>query len=531
MKRFKKLMSALLCATMLLSMAACGGSNTGDDKNTADNDKTPVSDSQGVSGQENVAGAEYKDTIVIGVTQAPEVMDPQMVRLTTDYMGQRLTHDTLFRFDDETGELLPWLCESWEIDGATWTMKLREGVKFHDGSEFTAEDVVFTFERGKGESTQISSYCNKIVDMEIVDTYTVKVTWNGVNVDMGGLFTNVKYSMLSKSACEADPDKGYLVGTGAYTLDELFENSYAIFKKADNYWGEPAISDTIEFRYIAEASARLIALQNGEIDMCISPATTELGYIEDDKDLELIQVQGARTVYLALNMNKEPFNNLEFRKAVAYAIDKQALVDIVIDGLGSPANSTIGPNCACNCDDALTGVEYNPEKAKEILAANGWVGTTIQLYCADSGDQNKAAIALQAQLQAVGITAEMNILGSAELTAATKAGEHDAYVATISVSDYAGAVRSQLYTGAGYNYSFFADEKVDQMVDEGDTITDHAQRMELYTELQQYVFDEMLYLNPLFRGNSNVAIVKGFTGVYYRSDLILDLSHAGVLAE
>ena len=523
----KKMLALVLAALMLLSIVACGQNADGTDNEAANGQNAATDGTTPTVPDEPDDSTEYKDAIVIGVTGAPEVMDPQEVKKTVDYMAQRLTHDTLFRIDESTGELIPWLCESWEIDGEKWTIHLRQDVKFSDGSDFTADDVEYTFTRGL-ESSQIASYCEKIASMNVIDPYTIEISWITVNVDMGALFTNVKYSMLSKSACEADPEEGYLVGTGAYTLKELFDNSYAIFEKNEYYWGEPVISQSIEFRYMAEASARLIALQNGEIDMCISPATTELAYVEEDDNLELLQVPGASTIYLAFNMNKEPFDNVAFRQAVAYAINVEDLIAIVLDGVGSEGKSTIGPNNAVNCDDALTGYPYDPEKAKEILDTNGWSGMTIELYCADSGNNYRTAESLQAQLGEVGLDIHINNLASTELNAATKAGEHDLYVASISVSDYADAVRTQLYTGSGYNYSFFSDEEVDQWIDEGVAIQDFAERKALYTEMQQKVFDEMVYLYPMMRANSAVAQVKGFGGYYLRSDLILDLTHAFV---
>ena len=253
--------------------------------------------------------------------------------------------------------------------------------------------------------------------------------------------------------------------------------------------------------------------------MCISPATTELDYIRDDATLDLIEVPGASTAYLALNMNKAPFDNLEFRKAVAYAINKQELIDIVVDGLGSIAKSTIGPNCAAFCDDDLSGYEYNPEEAKAIIAANGWEGTTIKIYCQDSGEPPKTAEVVQAQLKDVGIQVDIVKLASAELKAAAKAGEHEGYIAKISVSDYADAVRTMLYAGAGYNYAFYENSDLDALVDEGVTLTDNAARKAVYVKLQQGVFDENFYFIPFFRSNSTVATVKGLGGVDYRSDL------------
>jgi len=535
MKNLKRALASLLCLMMLLSMVACGGNNNAG--NDAGNDAGNAGQQQQqeqqntVIGEKVEEGAKVKDTVVIGTVAAVVITDPQKMRTATDYTVMRATHDTLFRMDEETGDLIPELCEEWSIDGATWTMKLKEGVKFHNGNDFTAEDVKFTFERGKSDDSQIKSYCNKIVDVTIIDDYNCTVSWNSVNVDMGGLFSNPKYSMLDKDSCEADPELGYRMGTGAYTVKELVENSHCIIEAVDTWWGDPVPTKTIEFRYIAEASARLIALQNGELDVCISPNTSELDYIREDKNLELIEAKGCRTIYYLMNMHKDTWKDVEVRRAIAQAINREDLIAICIDGLGVPAVSVAGPNNAGCCDDQLVGVQYDQAAAKATIEAKGLAGSELTIICLESGITRSAAEVIQAHLAAVGINGIIRALPSAEAAAAARNEEHDMYISDMSLSDYMDSLRSLVYNSANYNFAFMDDPKIDEMIDEGVTMTDPVARKAHYLKINQYYWEENVYGQGLFRSNTNFAVVKGFKGMPYRGDLVLDPTFCAVVVE
>lgn len=508
----KKALALILAMIMTLALVACGESNT------------PAVDTPPADTTETTA---YKKDVVIGTPDACLTMDVQEITATVDFSAHKLVHEGLFKRIDATGEYLPWLCESYEMDGSVWTLHLRQGVKFSDGSDFTADDVVFTLITRGQQSKQTASFCETLT-AEKIDEYTVKVDTGTVNMDFIQRMAHPTYAMLSKTACEADPSHGFEIGTGPYKFKELFENSFASFEKNENYWGEAPVCDTIELRYFSEPSARLIALQNGEIDVCISPSTNELEYVKEDSSLELIETVGSKSVYLTFNTEKEPYSNLEFRQAVAYAIDDQAVIDIVSDGLATISKSTFGPNSAVYCDDQLTGYPYDQAKAKELVEKNGWTGTTIRIMTSDKATDSKAAVTVQSMLNAIGLDAQVDTRGSAEVTAARSSGEIEMMIGQFGSSDYADGVKINCSSTGSYNFARFKDPELDKMLDEALTIEDWNTRKQVYVDVQKKVFDEMCYYYPILRENAYVAATAGAEGFFVRSDGVIDFTYIAV---
>jgi len=509
----KKLFALLMAVAMILSMAACGKTDT------------PAPSDPGAS-----QTTSWKKDVVIGTAAANLTMDVQTITATEDFMAHKVVHEGLFKYNDETKAYDNWLCESYTMDGPVWTLKLRQGIKWHNGEEFTADDVFYTLITRGQQSSQTGSFCQGLT-AKVIDKYTIEVNTGTVNMDFIPRMAHVTYTMLSKAACEADPDHGFEVGTGPFVFVELFENSHLKFKRNDNYWGEKPTAETIEFRYYAEPSARLIALQNGEIDVCLSPATTELQYIKDDKNLELIETAGAKSVYITFNTEKEPYGELEFRQAVAYAIDDQSIIDIVVDGVGSISNSTFGPNSAVNCDDALKGYPYDAAKAKELIDKNGWTGRTIRIICNENAHDSKTAVAVQSMLTAVGLDVHVDQRGAAEVTAARSSGDIEMMVGQFGSSDYPDGVAINTSSNGSYNFARFKEPEIDAKLAEALTVEDWNTRKQMYTEIQQYVFDEMCYYYPIFRANSNYAVAKGVTGFVPKSNFVVDFSYIQVPAK
>lgn len=515
----KKLFALLMAVAMILSMAACGKTDT------------PAPSNPGASNTPGTPQAtEWKKNVVIGTDSANLTMDVQEITNSVDFSSHKLCHEGLFKYNDTTKAYDNWLCESYTMDGPVWTLKLRQGIKWHDGNEFTADDVVYTLITRGQVSSQTASFC-KGLTAKAIDKYTVEVNTGTVNMDFIARMAHTTYSMISKAACEADPDHGFEVGTGPFVFEELFENSFVKFSRNDNYWGEKPTAETIEFRYYAEPSARLIALQNGEIDVCLAPASTELEYVREDKNLELIEIGGAKSVYISFNTEKEPYCHQEFRQAVAYAIDDQSVIDIVVDGLGTISNSTYGPNSAVNCDDQMKGYPYDAAKAKELIDKNGWAGTTIRILTSEKAADSKTAVAVQSMLTAVGLDVQIDQRGAAEVTAARGVGEHEMMIGQFGSSDYPDGVAINCSTAGSYNFARFNEPQLDEKLAKALTVEDWDTRKQMYTEVQQYVFDEMCYYYPIFRENANYAVAKGVTGFTPKSNWIIDFSYIQVPAK
>ena len=277
-KRLYRITAAALMMTMLAaSIVGCSKSSSGEagssaETSTADSGKQAAE--TGLNPSTPPEGVALKDDIVIGMKSKHTTIDPMEASNTQHNYMWRMVHDTPIHFNNETKELEPQLATEWSTDdgGKTYIFKLREGVKFHNGETLKASDVVFTFNRMQG-TTSCNGLYAKVESVEAVDDLTVKMVLVDPNLDWPYMMTLPTASILSEKAVTEDPEKGPGVGTGPWQIDSYeFGNYTKLTAFADSWRGAPN-AKTFTFRYIPENSARLIALQNGEVDICADPAT------------------------------------------------------------------------------------------------------------------------------------------------------------------------------------------------------------------------------------------------------------------
>lgn len=341
-KRLYRITAAALMTTMLAaSIVGCSKSSSGEggssaETSTADTGKQAAEAAEtGLNPSTPPEGVALKDDIVIGMKSKHTTIDPMEASNTQHNYMWRMVHDTPIHFNNETKELEPQLATEWSTDdgGKTYIFKLREGVKFHNGETLKASDVVFTFNRMQG-TTACNGLYAKVESVEAVDDLTVKMVLVDPNLDWPYMMTLPTASILSEKAVTEDPEKGPGVGTGPWQIDSYeFGNYTKLTAFADSWRGAPN-AKTFTFRYIPEDSARLIALQNGEVDICTEPATIELGTVEDDPNLDLISYDGGSLTYFAFNTKKSPADNEDLRKAVAYGIDIDSIIAVAAEGHG-----------------------------------------------------------------------------------------------------------------------------------------------------------------------------------------------------
>ena len=216
----KKVLSLLLALVMALSLVACG--EKGPDDKQSDGEKT------------------IKECLVIGDASTLNDSDPMNNNSTYNRRIYEMTHDTLVNFDLNTGVLSAGLAKDWDVsdDGLVYTFYLQEGVKFHNGNDCTAEDVVFSFERAKETST-LKTALKAMEKVEAIDEHTVKMTLSVNNVEFLIGISNNSMVMLDKEALDADPEKGGMVGTGPYVFTEWIPKDYVLLTRYEDYFGEP----------------------------------------------------------------------------------------------------------------------------------------------------------------------------------------------------------------------------------------------------------------------------------------------------
>jgi peptide/nickel transport system substrate-binding protein len=347
--------------------------------------------------------------LVVGVVLEPPHLDPTAgAAAAIDEVLYANVFEGLTRIGAQ-GEVLPGLAENWTVsdDGKTYTFKLRTGVKFHDGSDFNADDVKFTLDRARAEnSTNAQKKLFASIDtVEVVDPAAVKVTLKHPE----GLFL---YNMGIGDAIivapeSAETNKEKPIGTGPFKFDSWAKGASIKLSKADGYWGEPAALDKVEFRIVPDAAAAVPAMLSGDIQAFPFFPPDAIDQVQSDPRFKVVVGATEGETILSINNKKPPFDKLEVRQALASAIDRKAVIDAASNGLGQPIGSFMSPANPAYVD--LTGTyPHDVAKAKEYLKAAGLengFGATIKLppppYARLGGE------VIASQLREIGVNLEI----------------------------------------------------------------------------------------------------------------------------
>ena len=354
-----------------------------------------------------------KTDVTIGVQLEPPHLDPTSAAAgAIDGVVYSNVFEGLTRFGPD-GSVGPGLAESWGIpdDGKTYTFKLRAGVKFHDGTDFEATDVVFSLDRARAEdSTNAQKALFAGIDsVEAVDDTTVRVTLKN---PQGNFLFNMAWGDAVIVASESIEDiKTNPVGTGAFTFTDWKQGDSITISRNPDYWGAAPALETATFKFISEPTAAFGAMMAGDLDAFYSyPAPENLAQFEADPRFRVLAGNTEGETILAINNKMEPFNDIRVRKAVSMAIDRQAIIDGAMFGYGTPIGTHFAPH---NPDyvDLTANSPYDPAAAKALLAEAGFPDgfeTTLKLPPPSYARRGGEIIA--AQLRAVGIETEISNL-------------------------------------------------------------------------------------------------------------------------
>jgi peptide/nickel transport system substrate-binding protein len=351
--------------------------------------------------------------VTIGVQLEPPHLDPTSAAAgAIDQVVYSNVFEGLTRFGPD-GSVNAGLAESWDIsaDGCIYTFKLRSGVKFHDGTDFEASDVVFSLDRARAEDSTNAQKAlfSGITDVEAVDPTTVKVTLSAPN---GAFLFNMAWGDAVIVAPESienikiDP-----IGTGAFLIGEWRKGDSISLTRNPDYWGDAPALDGATFKFISEPTAAFAAMMAEDIDAFYSyPAPENLVQFEADPRFKVLSGNTEGETILAINNKLPPFDNKLVRQAVSHAIDRQAIIDGAMFGYGTPIGTHFAPH---NPDyvDLTANANYDPEKAKALLAEAGLAdGFTTTLKLPPPSYARRGGEIIAAQLRAVGIQTEISNL-------------------------------------------------------------------------------------------------------------------------
>ncbi|NHF74413.1 ABC transporter substrate-binding protein [Paracoccus xiamenensis] len=456
------------------------------------------------------------DTLNVAFTKELENVDSYFNSSREGVVMQRAIWDGLIWADPQTGEYKGNLATEWSwIDDDTLELKLREGVKFHDGSDFTADDVVYTVnfvaDPANGAVTQRN--VNWMKSAEKVDDYTVRINTNGpfpaaLEFLSGpvSIYPSDYYEKVGPQGMGLNP-----VGTGPYRVTSVDPGKHFTLEINPDYHdspkGKPSIGK-VDIRTIPEVNTQIAELFNGGMDMIWQVPSDQTERITKMDRFTVANESTMRVGYLAMDAagrsGDTPFAKLEVRQAVNHAIDRDALVDNLLKGKSKVIWTACYPS-QFGCDQNVPTYPYDPAKAKELLAKAGYPdGFTTDLY--GYRDQQYAE-AIASQLSQVGITVNLKMLQYSALRDLNMKGEVPFAFQTwgsFSVND-ASAMVSQFFKGGELDDA--RDEQVIQDLGVADTSTDPEKRKEFYAKALTRVAEEA-YWAPMFSYNTNYVFTK-----------------------
>lgn len=425
--------------------------------------------------------------IVIGIPLEPPHLDPTAsAAAAIDEVLYANVFQGLTRIGP-TGEVLPDLAESWTIsdDGKTYTFKLHSGVKFHDGSDFNADDVKFSLDRARDEKSVNAQKAlfTAIDTVEAVDPATVKITLKN---PQGSFLYNLGWGDAVIVAPEtADTNKEKPIGTGPFKFQNWAKGSSITLVKSDTYWGEPAFLDKAEFRIVPDAAAAVPALLSGDVQAFPFFQPDGVAQIEGDPRFSVVVGATEGETLLTMNNKKPPFDNLKVRQAISYALDRDAIVEGASAGFGKPIGSHQSPASKDYVD--LTGMyPHDVNKAKELLKEAGLEnGFKATLKLPPPSYARLGGEIIASQLREVGIDLEIIPVEWAQwLEQVFKGKDFD-----LTIVSHTEPNDIDIYSRKDYYFNY-DNPAFDKVIEELKVTSDEAKRKDLLGQAQKILAED-----------------------------------------
>ena len=534
----KKKISLMLAAALTagLALTGCGGSKTSD---TTDN----------TAGAENESTAEVKgvDVDTTGYLVAAlnaDIQTADVQKTSKDYEVPFNIFDRLVDVEvgtDGNSKIVPSLAESWDIsdDGLEYTFHLRQGVKFHNGNDFTAEDVAYTFHRMltveggvntefidqiKGADELLAGETDTLEGVEVVDDYTIKVTLKEPFAGFLASISSPGVSIYDSEATEAAGDQfgmdpAVTVGTGPFEFSSWSFNNQLVLTRNEDYWKGASGLPGVVIKIIPDTETQSMMFESGELDIL------DLDYAADSVDRftetypdQIVQGPRVGIVYFTMNCNKKPFQDVRVRKAVQMSIDRQAILDALYGGRGQ-VEQGIFPHGLIGFNPDQEEIKYDPEAAKALLAEAGYADGFDMEIAADSSASDTMTMALEIvsdQLAEVGIRAEIKNYDESTWLETRKSGELGSFMSTWS-ADY-NDPDNFIYTFFGNEEKTkirsinYPDTEVMARVAKARTIVNEDERLAEYKALEEKIVHEDAAWVPMFSRLHLFAVSKRVEG-------------------
>lgn len=494
----------------------------------------------------------HAQTLTLGVRGGPESMDPHYSALGTHAEAMKHVFDTLV-WSDENLQLQPGLAESWRpVDDLRWEFKLRQGVTFHDGTPFTARDVKFSIERipiVTGPTT-MEIYVRRVASIEIVDDYTMMITTNAPAATLPNDFVRLFIVSADAAADYSTPETAAAgfntgaatVGTGPFKYVSWEPNGELVLARYDDYWRGPAAWEQVVRREIPNDSSRLAALQAGQVDLINYVSSSDYQALQRDARVDVFIADSAYVMNLQLDQRatspkvydnagnvlaENPLRDARVREAIDLAIDRETMVEIVLEGLGKPANQ-IMPQGFFGSSDEIPDRGYDPDRARTLLADAGFPeGFTIDLFCTNDRLPGDGAICqgLGQMFTQVGIKTNVNAISRTVYFPTQARKEYSVFMngwgtltgeGSYTLGSLVHSPNEELKLGA-FNRIEYSNPEVDSALQEAIGTLDDTKRRDLFETAMELSMADRAYI-PVVVLQTVWAGAKGKVGYTPRAD-------------
>ncbi len=432
-----------------------------------------------------------------------------------------LIFDQLVRYSKEDLTPAPGLAESWEAaeDGLSWTFTLRDDVTWQDGEPFTADDVAFTFNDvvlvDDFAANNASSF-GPLERVEVIDPTTVRFVLSEPFSSLpyylayyAGILPEHVLGNAENPLSVASFNKQTPVGTGAFKVAEFVSGSYVRLERNPDYWGgEPKVAEIV-FSIVPDPNTQLAQILAGELDMVTVSNPALLAGVQNNPDLEVLEQSQNVYYFVVLNQNDPRFQDVRVRQALLYAIDRPAIIESVLKGYGEVATGPIAPLQQALYDADVPNYPFDPEKAKALLAEAGWTPgpdgvltkdgepLTIAMPTGQFGSLVPASLLVQQYWKAIGVNVDVQVLEwNAYIQQMFVNRQYEATLAwwstppTPDVTPYYASSAAD----AGQNIPNYKSDELDAIMAKGRAATTEAEQVEVYSQMQEYLAEELPYL-------------------------------------
>lgn len=457
----------------------------------------------------------FADAVRLGTDVDADVLDPRVMRNTTSYRTVNLVYDGLVELDGNL-QPVPGLAESWENPEPTvWIFRLRDGVKFHDGSDFSADDVVYTFETilDPELKSRWRSLYTPISKIEAVDRLTVRVE---LSEPYAPLLSYLDMGIVPKAYVEGGGDlAANPVGTGPMKLASWARGSKIELEPNAGYWGGAPKSDGFTFVVVADPTSRAAAFEAGDLDIIQSPlAPQDILRLAGNDDIGKSIVGALGITYLNFNNAADHVSDPAMRRALSMLVDQEAIVNGIYEGVDEIATSILLPSHSA-FTDSIRQPAFDPAGAKQALADLGWAdsdgdgmldkdGENLAIQISThSEDPNRiqAVEFIQATFKANGIDASVSISEWPSFFQSVQNGQHQiALLGWLNLVDPDRLMFGQLTTGGGMNWGKYSNDDVDGFLKAGRSSTGLEARVEAYRKAAEILSQDVPYYVISYQG-------------------------------